>query len=128
MTSHSSRFLLRNTAGTSTAPASLTAYFIASDRFRRSTLLHSICTPGSPITSASPFAPQYYCPLRQLYPYSRRIRDSSRSPPAPFCLLFIPCPFLSLTHFPALPLIDNPNYNKTVCDNHKNHFVQPEGV
>ena len=35
---------------------------IASKMFRRSTALHSICIPGSPITSASPLAPQYCCP------------------------------------------------------------------
>ena len=64
-----------------------------------STRLHSICTPGSPTTSASPFAPQYCWPRLVSNPYSRNTAASSRSPAAPLLLLFIHPPSDSLSVF-----------------------------
>src|SRR5699024_11159928 len=93
VTSQSQLLRRWNTAGSSPDRASVLLCAIAVYRSRRSTLLHSICMLGSPITSAAPVLPQYCTPRRHSYPHSRSLAASSRSPLLPFSLLALPISF-----------------------------------
>ena len=78
------------TTGTSPCLASRTDCCIAASRLRRCTRLHSMCRPcNDGATTSFPSKPLYCTPLRAGNPNEVSTLASSRSPRAPFCLLFI---------------------------------------